>query len=325
MITNVATGGRGAAVLNLGTPFYPFNPAVVGMIGDRILPLAPMGEKEGKFPAMTRESMTRVPTNSARRADGSDFPRGGYDIDYLSYDCFGYGYEVVVPEGMRKYHRYEFDADLVAQQRIEFVLKTEHEARVAAKIFNVGASYWYSSDATLYTDASTDWDSASATIIADVEGAKQQVQANCGMPANTLVVSWRHLKSFKLNTDIINHFPGIDTITDPMLMNMLPALFGVQNVLIGYGMRNTSEQGATASYSDIWEDTYCWVGVVPDGSQLLAPGVGRTIQWDAFGGEGFAWDFYSEKNKRSDVWQAMHFTDEKVFDVSFGHIIKIDT
>lgn len=319
MPSQVATAGRGAERLDLGRAFEEYPLVSLGLVGLQVLPTFPVQKKAANFSAITRAGLLR--TRDVRRQDKSAFGRGGYDVDELSYACQGYGWEVPVGKAEREVYKSDFDADANAQKVVQHVLDWERERRIAAAIFN--DTTW--TGAALYTDVTTDWDNIAATIIADIEAAKEKVRMNCGLEPNTLVVSSAHLKSFKLNTGIIAQFPGIDLLTDRILHSSLAAIFGVQKVLIGNAIYNTGGEGDAFAAGYVWADTFAWLGVTVDGGDLSQPGVGRTMQWDAFGAEGFEWDLYTEKQTKTDVWQGEHWVHEKVFDEYFGHLLKIDT
>lgn len=322
--TQVASAGRTADRAGTGVAFMEYPPARVGAIGTQILPITPVAVKKGAISAVTRESV--LGREDVRRNAQSAFSRGGTRLDEITFDCKGYGFEHPVDKAQRELYRRDFDADEVARQMVYRKLEAEREIRIAAKIFDVGATGWYSSTSALYTSAGTDWDSVSATIIGDIEGAKQKVRQNCGLEANTLVVSSLHLPSFIKNTEIraalqYNTVPTVANIT-----SQLSGLFGLRKVLIGSGVYNSAEEGGTLSISPIWSDDYAWVGVTADaGDSLTEACVGRSFNWDAYGPDQIEWDQYYEPQTKSDVWQGEHWTDEKVIDVYFGHVIRIDS
>lgn len=323
MPKQVAAAGRSVERLGLGVPFEEYPLAVLGMIADMVMPVVPVSKRSAAVSIITRDSLLR--RRDVRRQDGGDFSRDEFDIDELTYTCQGYGHEQKVTKAQREVYRTDFDADLYAQGAVERILKQEREIRVAAEMFNVSASYWYSSTSSLYTDVGTDWDDAAAIIIADVEGAKEHVRNNCGLEANTLIVSSAHLKSFKLNTIILSMLQYNTVPTDAAIRQILPALFGIKNVLIGAGMYNASSEGLAGVMTPMWSDDYCWVGVIPETANLTEPGAARTFQWDAFGASGIEWDLYTEKKTKTDIWQGEHWLHESVIDVNFGHVLLIDT
>ena len=140
-----------------------------------------------------------------------------------------------------------------------------------------------------------------------------------------MILSSLHLKNLRANVIIKAQFPGVPVITEQVVLSSLPAIFGIPKLLIGSGVYNSADEGATLSVSPIWDDDSCWIGVTAEGDDLAAPCVGRTMQWDAFGGTGLEWELYTEKQTKTDIWQVEHWTDEKIFDAYFGHRLIIDT
>ncbi|MCK4340285.1 MAG: hypothetical protein KAY37_01005 [Phycisphaerae bacterium] len=319
MPVQTAAAGRGDDRLELGRPIEQFPLATLGMIGQRIMPVFPVRKKSAKISVVTRAGMLRP--RDTRRQDGATFSRDTFDIDELSYACDGHGHEQKVTKAQREVYRSDFDADQYARGQVEKVLLTAQERRIAALIFD--PSVWTGAD--LYTDVGTDWDNAAATIVSDIEAAKEKCRLNTGLEPNTMVISSAHLPNLKLNTQIRAFFPGIPTLTENILMGNLPAIFGLETLLIGNAVYNSANEGQAFAGSRVWSDDYCWIGTTVNGGDIVQPCVGRTFQWDAFGAAGFEWDFYTEKQTKTDLWQGEHWIHEKVIDEYFGHLLKIDT
>jgi hypothetical protein len=323
MPTNDTSTGRSADNLNAGRAFEQFPKAQVGLIGLQALPVFPVSKKAGKIPVIKRDSFTR--RSDAKRQDGAAFARGTYQTTEVSYQCEQYGYESPVSKGQRAVFANDFDADEYARALIESKLRLEQEYRIAAALFDVSSTGWYSSTAALCTDVSTDWDNIASTIISDVEGAKAYVRKNCGLDPNTMIISAAHLKSLRTNTGLLGAFPGVPVVSEAVMLQALPAILGIPKILIGSAVYNSANEGQTFSGGYLGSDDYCWIGVTADSSDLVTPCVGRTLQWDAFGASGIEWDFYTEKQTKSDIWQGEHAVDELIADLYFGHVLIIDT
>ncbi len=321
MPKQVNSSGRGAERLGLGRAFEEHPIAVIGAIGQLVLPIMPAAKKAAAFSAITRESILRA--RDVKRADGAAFSRDSFDVDEITYNCVGYGHEQAVTKANRAVYANDFNADEVARKMVERILTAEMEKRVEAEIFNT--TTWPIGTAALYTDVSTDWDDVSSTIIADVEGAKEKVRQNCGLEPNVMIVGAAHLKSFRMNTKIIAAFPGIAVLTNSILMSNLPAIFGIPRILIGSMPTNSGGEGDSLTMGYVWDDDSCWIGVIAESSDLAEPCVGRTMQWDEFGGEGYEWKLYTEPQTKTDIWQAEHWQDHKIIDPYFGHRLLIDS
>ncbi len=321
---NVASNGRRPDRLNLGVPYYEYPPAYEGFIGHLAMPITPVAKKNGEYPAITRESwLGRQPV---RRGSGAAFPRGGYELDMIEYNCKGYGFECPITKDQRETYAAEFDMDEVGREFVSQVLLTEYEIRVAAAMFDATTS-WPSGTSALYTDVATDWDTATATIVADVQAAIEQVRSNCGMMPNTMIVSAKHIPSFYKNTAIQAQYKGGTTsvVTRAEILNWLPSMLGIPNILFGSGVYNATAEGGTLSMTDIWSDNYAWIGVLPTDGSPVSPAAARTFQWAAYGSDGFEWQMYDEPQTKTTVWQAEHWVDTKVIDPYMGHLLLIDT
>lgn len=305
--------------LDLGEALLQFPLTQPGFIGLEILPVFGTAKKTATFTAITRETITatRDTTRKARAA----YARDDHETEDQNFTCKEYGFEQALDDSERELYATDYDAEMVAAQIARDVLLREQEKRIASAIFNT--TTW--TGAALYTDVSTDWDSSSGTIVADVMSAKEKVRQNCGLPANTVIFSAAHIPSLMKNTDLIARISYNQVMTAGAVMSVLPALFGVDRVLIGGSVKNSSDEGVAYSGADIWSDDYCWVGVTARTNSLAEPCVGRTFLWTADSPDNAMIEEYREEQTRSSIFRARQHTDEKVIDEYFGHLLLIDT
>lgn len=317
------TASYGSPRLDLAEALIEFPLTQTGFVGLDILPIFKTDRKDASFSTITRACILRA--RETRRKARSAYSRDDFETADKSYACEEDGHEVPIDDAERAFYARDFDADLITSGLARDVLLREQEKRIATKIFDVSASGWTSGTAALYTDVSTDWDDVASTIVADIDAAKSLIRANCGMKPNTLVVSEAHLKSFKNNTDIKSRLQYVQALTDDAIRGALGSLFGIEKVLIAEAVKSTGGEGDSFTGADIWSDDYCWLGIVPRSLRLAEPGVGRTFLWTADSPDNVTVEQYREEQTRSDVFRVRQHTDEKVIDVFFGHILKIDT
>lgn len=322
MPRQVGTYGTPRADLGAALAEYPLQPQ--GLIGTQILPVFGTQKQKAAFSVITRESILRA--RQTRRAARSSYSRDGFDTDNVTYECEEHGHEQPLDDSERAMYASDFDAEMTSAAMALNVLMREQEKRIAAQIFDATTN-WPSGTAALYTDITggDDWDVAAADVIAEVETAKQQIRTNCGMLPNTMVISAKHLKSFKLNTGILGAIQYTQTVTDAVIAGQLPALFGIERILFAGGVYDSADEGASMSLSDIWSDDYCWLGVCARSQMLAEPCVGRTMLWTADSPENATVEEYYEQQTRSWIYRARQHVDEKVFDPYFGHLLKIDS
>lgn len=322
MPSQVASAGRTGDRISTGTAFEEY-PIVrfSDMVGLDILPVFNTAKRSSAIPLITRESILR--RRNIRRAAGAAYSRDSYATDELTYTCHEYGTEQVIDDTFREVYANDFDADLAAQQLCESILRREQEIRIEAAIFN--GTTWPSGTAALCTDVSTDWDSASSTVIADIIAGCLVVQANCGIWPNTLVVSSLHIKNLMSNTDLLGRMSANERDSMIAILTAIPALTGVNRLLIAAAQSNAGGEGETLSLGNIWDDDSAWLGVCATTSNIMEPCVGRTMLWTDDSPEPFVNEWYREDQTRGDVWRCRHYVEEKIFDPYFAHRLIIDT
>lgn len=319
---NVTSGGRTTDRLGSGQAFQEHPLILTELAGTIILPPARVAKQSAVFPTITRESILR--DIDVRRQAGAAFARDTHDVDELSYSCQGYGLEHPVTRQQREVYASDYDVDQAAQRLITLRLRRAMEIRHAAAIFN--ATTW--TGASLQTDVTTDWDTASATIVSDLLAACEKVRQNCGMWPTHVLLSAAHRTSLINNTDLNGR---IQYTSMPSLRQNVAALseiIMVPNIVIAGTVKGTHKEGGTLAISDVWSDDYCWVGVVPEDETLESPGVGHTIFWEAESGagdDGIVFDMYEETQTKTTIYRGEHWVQEKVLDPYFGHLLVIDT
>lgn len=304
---------------DLGVALEEYPLSYQGFVASDILPVFNVPKKTASFSAITRESILR-PVDVRRSANGS-YGRADSETDDLSYACVEYGLEGKLGDDEREFYATDFDAEMVTAALTRDRLAREREKRVASAIFNT--STW--TGASLYTDLGTDWDDASSTIVEDVETACNKVITLCGIRPNTVVLPRGAVPWIKKNTDLKARLQYVQALTDQAIMMSLPAIFGVERVLIAGGIYNSAAENETLVGADIWSDNYCWIGVCAKTANLAEPCVGRTLLWTNDSPSEFTTEEYREEQTRSTIYRVRHHLDSKIFDASFAHLLKIDT
>ena len=309
--------------LDLGAALEEYPLAAPGLIGTQALPIFSTPKREGQYNTVTRESILRT-RNVNRGANGS-YSRDSFDTDVLEYACKEYGHEQPLGDDQVQYYASAFDAEMTAASVARGVLLREQEKRVAALFQNVSSTGWYSSTAALYTNTDTDWDDITSLIVTDVDNAKEKVRINCGLPANTMIISAAVLPWLKKNTDIKARLQYTNAITSDVIAGMLPSLFGIPKVLIAGGVYDSANEGQTMSLADVWSDNYAWIGVTATTNSIAEPCVGRTFLWSDDSADNVTVEEYREEQTRSNIYRVRHHLVEKIQDLYFGHVLLIDT
>ena len=133
------------------------------------------------------------------------------------------------------------------------------------------------------------------------------------------------LQNLLKNDDIIARFPGASLITEAMIRANLAAIFGLQQLLVGSASYNSADEGQDASMADLWADDYAMVAALGrEGMPMTEPQLGRTIVWENYIPDVDYVEQYREEQTKSDIFRVEEYTQYKVFDAYFGHLMKID-
>lgn len=289
-----------------------------GFIGVQLFPITPVMEKAGKVTVITRESITRA--RDVKRAVRSASNRDTYEGEDMAYQTEGYSHEELLDDEERAQYANDFDAELTTAQVTYDVLLREQEKRIAAVVQNTTTF----TGAPLYTDRSgTPWATVGTDIIGHVDAAKDKVRTNCGVEADTLVISRATLPSLKNNTAILERVKYVARATEAEIVNGLADLFGLKRVLIGGAVKNTALEGAGYSGADVWSGTYAMICKSAVTKSLKEPGIGRTLLWTRLTPDNVMVDSYREEQTISTVFRVRQHTQEKLIDSAYGHLLKV--
>lgn len=303
---------------DLGDVVGEFDPSTEGFIARQILPPRETPEKSGKITAIVKENLGRVTTD---HANGAAFNRANFATGEVSYACVEHALEGAVTQEDRALAMSEYDAEEEVTLDVNRKILVEREIRVATAVFNTTTF----TGATLYTDNSASpWDTVTTTVIVQVNAAKEKVRTLTGSTPDTMILSSVQLGNLLANTTILARFPGAAVITEADLRANLAAIFGLKNLLVGEAMYNSANQGQDFVGADIWSDDYAMICKLNDGS-LRSGGLGRTMIWTGMDSVGeSAVETYEEPQTDSTIVRVREYSNEVIFDASFGHLLKID-
>ena len=306
---------------DLGYAFHEYDPLLAGLIATRILPIIGVAKKAATMSVITRENLKRSDT---KRANGAAFNRITATAEDLDYACKGHGLEAQLTDEDRENYRDDFDAEIETTQVLKKRFYNELEIETAAATFNT--TTW--TGAALYTDnKATPWSTAATDIIAQVTAAILKIEENTGVSPDALIINKYALHNLLKNDDIINRFVGVTVITRAILEANLAAIFGLDKLIIGGGVYDSANEGQDFSASKIWDNKYAMVAKIHEGSTKTEPGLGRTIIWEGMSDADEVQPIlqYRENQTKSDIFQTEQFSQEKIFDRYYAHLMRIET
>lgn len=275
--------------------------ASLPLAGLRLAPVFNTPLHSAQYYVYDTSNFVNVPTD-IRHAPASPFKRL---VSKLSDDTFvakDYGIEEPVDMMEIKLYSSFFQADRSAMERAVRIVALNHEIRVRNAVRAL----------TQTASPSTKWNAASGTTIqADVQAAKNAIQASIGVDPNLMVIPRDVMNALRIAPEIVDRFKyaqgGLIT------KQMLEALFEIE-IVVSNDNINTAAEGQTASMGGVWTDEVVLSYSQPS-ADLKALNFMRTFNWtanDGSGPSGIATFSYDENQIDSRVVRARQFTDEKV-------------
>lgn len=314
------SGPRAVPRLELGVAMLEFmDDPNNGFIGTQVAPIFRTLKKEGKYPAITRESITR--DADTKRGPRGNYNRDGFEVKDKEFACVEHGLEGPLDDSKRALYASDFNAELNLTNIITRRLLQGQEKRIADIVMNTttfsGSDLFKSYDSDPWTDVSAD-------VITHIKDARKQVRTNCGMEPNTLIMSRTNLDRLLINTGIKDSIKYVARLTEQEIKNALADILGISRIVIGSSIRNTAKEGASFVGADIWSDDYVMVAkIADDGQDLSQPTLARTFLWTADSPENATVESYREEGVRSDVFRVRQHTDEQIIDPYFGFLLKV--
>jgi hypothetical protein len=127
-------------------------------------------------------------------------------------------------------------------------------------------------------------------------------------------------------------YSGRDDPKNLGILSGLSELFDLPNILVADGYKNSAKEGASASFSRLWDVTMAMVCHVATSGDLEdpQPTIGRTIMWNeenvsipgAGDGEpGVIVEEYREEDRRGSVIRARMDRQIKILHAEAGHLM----
>lgn len=238
------------------------------------------------------EVSPRTPGTRANRVD--------YSLSSASYVALPYALAKSVTDEERENADAPLQPDIEATEFVTEQLLLGLEIRVSDKI---SASTNWASASNL--SSGTKWTSDSSTPTAHIITLKKAVRQTIGRYPNVAVLGAEAFET------LMNHPEFLDRLkyTRPgavLTPGDLGDWFGFDRVLVGEGIKNTANEGAADSFSDIWPDFF-WCGWVAPSPSLRTPSAMYVFEWLNRVVERFR-----EDQEHQDVLAAEHHTAEQI-------------
>ena len=275
-------------------------------IAAEVFPRVQVTKESGKYFTFGKGPWLR--DEARMRAPGAVFQRGGYTVSTESYSVDEWGYEHPIDERVRNNADSPLNLDRSGTNFVSDKIDLKLERDVAALAFTGGS--WTN------TTAPTAWDNDAGAPFTDFKTARLTVMKESTRPPNVIVFGVEAFEVLALHTDLLDRIKYTGTSDRPAMVtpNMMAALFGVDQVLIGMGVYDTSVEPAASVETFIWGKNVLVMYRSPSPA-LEDPSAGYVFT------TGRLVDRYYEPQTTSDVIRAREAFDSKVTSPDSGYLM----
>lgn len=302
----------------------------------RVLKPLVVEKKTGAIPSFL---FTNDQVLSIKRAPKTGFARIQSAIGQKTYACAEDGVEE--PLSVEDYEIMGRDgAERAIASRLMHTVLRARDNTLSAALFSAAGE---TTLAGQITTAGATWDNASGDPFANIADAKEGVLTRTGTDPRQLkmVIGYgaytKLMKNTKVQTQVrqilgYTSKQGIELELDP---NMLATVFGLSEIIIGSGVKNTAAEGQTAARSFIFPSTYALVFAGATRDQDAAEvAFGRLFTYDAAASLGdlatgsfdglrsLMLEQYREEAITADVFRCRDYVDQTILVTEAGQLIK---
>ena len=253
-------------------------------IADRAFPKVPVKKQSDVYFVYNKGDFFR---DEARvRAGSAESVGGEWGVEAANpYYCKVYSFHKDVSEQERANYDEPLDADMDATDFVSQKMLIRKEVEWATKHFSTGI--WTTEidgvDATPGATEAIKFDNVSSDPIGVIKHWIIYMASLTGYKPNTIVMSPYVFKALSEHADVLDRIKYTQRAI--VTEDLLAALFGVERVLVPWGVVNTAVQGATDDIDFIMGKhmLLCYVNPRP---ALKKPSAGYTFTWTGLLGSG---------------------------------------
>jgi hypothetical protein len=268
--------------------------------GAQLAPPLAVEEQAGQYPQIKINEANLMRDVARPRQRGTDYVRITGQLTRGNYETQEYGFEQAIDDDDAADNSRFFDLATRLTLARTRQLQLRHEKIVRDTLFNT-ANFAVITAATAYTQANI----ATFDVADDVEAALNEISGRGENPDQRSVAAIPEavFRRIRASTRLQNRVRGIassDTQLSLTEQQVAEAL-GVGQVVVLKAREDTSRQGAASStISQIWPNTYIWVGIVDSSANALDSAV-RTLFWSKSTPQVFTVEQYREDSVRAEI------------------------
>jgi hypothetical protein len=280
-------------------------------IAERVLPVVPVLKQSDKYYVHGKEAFNVL---DDRRSAGSEARLSRWSLSNDSFFCGGHALKDYVPREDTANADPQLDllsdtTEVLTQQ----VLLNQEVNLVAALVAGL-------TGVSAESQAGTHWDDDDVDPLAIIKAQILEVGLRVGIPPNVLALSAPVWSAVSLNANVRQLITGAGSVAAALVTPaQVAAYLGIDEILVGSAVKNTANQGQTATLGWVWGEYACLFYRPPNpGRKVLS--LGYTFQWTgAFGGSQsqFVNRYFWQPNL-ADVVEVHKYYDQKLVDTGAG-------
>lgn len=288
-------------------------------IGTRALPPLGVDAKSGTYPKLQIATGELLTASATERSNDGSYGEVSRQWTSDTYDCVDRGLEERVDDAASRDLARWFNLEVTAARLVLRQMMLAHEVRAAAALVNATTFGAGTNSVVAYTAANI----ATISFVEDVLLAIERVRNN-GTNPDTIVLSSTVYNRIRRATPVLTFVQGSQGKGAQVTSNTIAQAFadeGIRQCLVGKARYNSAKKGQALSASNVWGNTYVWVGKSnPGAMDAKEGGAGFTFHWNAEGGL-FVTESYRDDKRRGNVVRVRQNTTEKIVDSTAGTLI----
>lgn len=288
-------------------------------IGTRVMPPFGVAAKSGTYPKIQIAAGELMSQGGEVRSRGGSYGETSRQWTSDTYDCLDRGLEEPVDDTDQKDLSRYFNLEVSSAKWVLRNMMFGHEVRVAAAILNATNFGAGTNSAVAYTEANL----ATISFVADILAAIERCRDN-GVNPNTILMGSTVYNRIRRGTLVVNFVASQVGKGASVTANSIADAFadeGITQCLVGKARYNSAKKGQAKSMTNVWGNTYIWVGnVSPNAGAMQDGGAGFTLYWNQEGGL-FVSETYRDEKRRSNIVRVRQNTAEKIVDGTAGTLI----
>lgn len=240
-------------------------------VGHQLYPFVPVTKRSNKYPIYGKEMFNNL---NDRRSPGAEAKKSRWSLSSGTYFADGHALKDYVAREDQE-NQDKPPLDILADSTIVLTnqIALNREINIAAQLVTDMTG------ANTVSLSSIKWDNNANDPIAKLRAGIDTIAKRIGRLPNTLVLSRPVFTAIINNTNVLSLLTGVSNLADANITALkIAQLLGLDKVVVANAIKNTANQGQTASLDWVWGKTAVLAYIDPaPGLRTLS--LGATFRW----------------------------------------------